>query len=77
MATLTTLVPYLVCGLIELRQSWRNAKAWALVSTIAAVYCAFAIWGSGLEVLMWCGVLAAVGVPVYYLRRRKAAPVTA
>ncbi len=70
MATLTTLVPYLVCGLIELKQSWRNAKAWALVSIIAAVYGVFAIFGSGLEVLMWCIVLAAVGVPVYYLGRR-------
>ena len=75
MATLTTLVPYLVCGLIELKTSWRNAKAWALVATIAAVYCVFAIWGSGLEVLLWCGVLAAAGVPVYYLGRRRAAPI--
>ncbi len=71
MATLTTLVPYLVCGLIELKQSWRSAKGWALVGLVAAVYCVFAIWGSGLEVLGWCLVLALLGVPVYYLGRRK------
>jgi len=73
MATLTTLVPYLVCGLIELKHSWRSAKGWALVGLVAAVYCAFAIWGSGLEVLLWCGVLAIAGVPVYYLGRSKQA----
>lgn len=71
MATLTTLVPYLVCGLIELRHSWRSARGWALVGLIAAVYCLFAIYGAGLEVLLWCGVLAALGVPVYYLGRQK------
>jgi APA family basic amino acid/polyamine antiporter len=70
MATLTTLVPYLVCGLIELRRSWRSARGWALVGLIAAVYCLFAIFGAGLEVLLWCGVLAVLGVPIYYLGRQ-------
>jgi APA family basic amino acid/polyamine antiporter len=73
MATLTTLVPYLVCGLIELRHSWRSAKGWALVSLVAAIYAVFAIYGSGLEALMWCGILTAIGVPVYYLGRPKRA----
>lgn len=71
MATLTTLVPYLVCGLIELKKSWRSAKGWALVGVIATVYCVFAIWGSGLEALMWCCVLAAGGVPVYFFGKQK------
>lgn len=74
MATLTTLVPYLVCGLIELKHSWRSAKGWALVGIVAVIYCVFAIYGSGLEVLAWCGVLTVIGVPVYYIgRSRKAA----
>lgn len=77
MATLTTLVPYLVCGLIELRHSWRSARGWALVGLVAAVYCLFAIYGSGFEVMAWCIVLAAAGVPVYYLGRRKKGVVTA
>lgn len=71
MATLTTLVPYLVCGLIELRHSWRSARGWALVGLIAAIYCLFAIYGAGLEVLGWCAILAVLGVPVYYLGRQK------
>ncbi len=70
MATLTTLVPYLVCGLIELRASWKSAKGWALVGLVAVVYAVFAIYGSGLEVLGWCVVLGVAGVPVYFLGRQ-------
>lgn len=71
MATLTSLVPYLVCGLIELKQSWKRARGWALIGLIAAVFCLFAIYGAGLEVLLWCGVLAGLGVPVYFLGRQR------
>lgn len=77
MATLTTLVPYLVCGLVELKTSWRSAKGWALVGLVAAVYCLFTIYGAGLEATGWCLVLAAVGVPVYFLGRRKPVAVAA
>jgi hypothetical protein len=36
---------------------------------LAALYCVFAIFGSGIEVVLWCGVLIAAGLPVYYLLR--------
>ena len=73
MATLATLVPYLVCGLIELKASWRSAKGWALIGIIAAVYCVFAIYGAGLEALAWCLVLAVAGIPVYFFGKQKSA----
>ena len=73
MATLATLVPYLVCGLIELKASWRSAKGWALIGIIAAVYCVFAIYGAGLEALAWCLVLAVAGIPVYFFGKQKRA----
>jgi APA family basic amino acid/polyamine antiporter len=73
MATLTTLAPYLICALAELKYSWRNARSWWVVALVASVYALFAILGSGLEVIVWSVVLAAVGMPVYYLVRRPAA----
>jgi APA family basic amino acid/polyamine antiporter len=73
MTTLATLAPYLVCGLAELKHSWRSAKGWAAVALVAVVYSLFAIVGSGLEALLWLVVLTVVGVPVYYLVRRPVA----
>ncbi len=74
-ATLTTLGPYLVCALAELKQSWRNARNWALVALVALVvslYALFAIFGSGLEVILWSLVLTIAGLPFYALARRQA-----
>ncbi len=70
MTTLTTLIPYLVCALAELKHSWRNARSWAVVALVAGAYSLFAIFGSGLDVLLWSGLLALIGLPVYYLLRR-------
>lgn len=73
MTTATTLGVYLFCALAEIRASWRSARNWAVVALVAAVYSLFAIYGSGLEVILWGLVLTAVGVPVYYLGRQRAA----
>ncbi|MDP3494715.1 MAG: amino acid permease [Hyphomonadaceae bacterium] len=72
MTTVACLVAYLVCALAELKHSWRNARAWAAVAVIAALYAAFAIFGAGQESLIWGFVLIALGVPVYYLGRQPA-----
>ena len=71
-ATLTTLGPYLVCALAELKQSWRNARNWALVALVVSLYALFAIFGSGLEVILWSLVLTIAGLPFYALARRQA-----
>jgi APA family basic amino acid/polyamine antiporter len=73
MTTLTTLLPYLVCALAEIKASWRNARAWALVALIAGLYALFAIVGSGLEAILWCAVLTGLGWPVYLLVKPRGA----
>lgn len=76
MATLATLAPLLVSALAELRHSWRDARGWAAVALAGALYAAFAILGSGVEVLLWGALLTVCGAPVYYLSRQaRSAPV--
>lgn len=72
-STLMTLAPYLVSALAEFRHSWRSARGWAALATAAALYACFAILGSGLEVIAWGLGLVALGIPVFYLGRQKAA----
>jgi APA family basic amino acid/polyamine antiporter len=69
MSTAIALIYYFFCALAELRHSWRSASAWAAVAAIACLYTAFAMFGSGLEVLLWGAVLMALGVPLFYLFR--------
>jgi len=71
MSTVCTLAPLLVSALAEIRHSWRSARAWALVALIGAVYAAFAIWGSGAEVIGWGIVLILLGLPVYWFGRQR------
>ena len=77
MTTVACLVAYMMCGLSELKHSWRSARGWAAVAVIAAVYSALAIFGAGQESLFWGLVLVALGVPVYFLGRRKSVGVAA
>lgn len=73
MSTMAYLVPLLVCAAAELRHSWRSARGWAGVALLAALYCAFAILGSGAETIGWGVLLLLAGVPVYFFGRAKAA----
>lgn len=78
MATAISLIYYFFCALAELKHSWRSARGWALVALFACAYCLFAMIGSGLEVLLWGGVLMVLGVPLYFvLPRRKPATAAA
>ncbi|MEZ5938292.1 MAG: amino acid permease [Hyphomonadaceae bacterium] len=70
MATATALAPYLIWAIAELRHSWRDARNWALIALIAAVYSLFALYGSGLEILGWGALVLVLGVPVYMVLRR-------
>jgi basic amino acid/polyamine antiporter, APA family len=70
MTTVACLVAYLACALSVIKYSWRDARAWAAVAVIAALYSAFAIFGAGQESLIWGFVLIALGVPFYYAGRR-------
>lgn len=73
MSTALSLFYYFLTAVVELRHAWRSARAWIFVALIACAYSLFAILGSGLEVLAWGLALTLVGVPVYYLCRRRSA----
>lgn len=73
MATSLGLIYYFVCGLAELRHSWRSARAWASVAIIGLIYSVFAMLGSGVEVLLWGVVLMAAAAPLYFLLRQPTA----
>ncbi len=71
MTTVAGLVAYMMCGLSELKHSWRSSRGWAAVAVIAALYSALAIFGAGQEPLFWGLVLVALGVPVFFLGRQR------
>ncbi|WP_417482075.1 APC family permease [Maricaulis sp.] len=73
MSTVTILLPLLVSALAELRHSWASARSWAIIAILATLYSAFAIYGSGLEVMFWGMVLMLVGLPVYVFGRQRKA----
>src|SRR5262249_37008385 len=64
---------YLFSALAELKNTWRSARGWTAIALFAVAYSLFAMIGSGLEILLWGGVLMAAGVPFYFLLRRKKA----
>ncbi len=72
MSTAISLIYYFFCGLAEIKHSWRSGRCWTLVALFACSYSAFAMIGSGLQVLVWGGVLTAAGVPLYFVLRRPA-----
>ncbi len=78
MATSLTLIYYFVISLVELKHSWRSAHGWAGVALAGCAYSLFTVFGSGLEALMWGGVVMAAGAPLYFVFRRSEAetPVT-
>jgi APA family basic amino acid/polyamine antiporter len=67
---LAILAPYLICALAELKHSWKSARRWAVVALFANLYSLFAIIGSGLEAMIWGGVLVIVGLPIHALMQR-------
>lgn len=69
MSTATALLPYLLCALAELKQSWGSSRGWIVLAFISVMYALFALVGSGISVLIWGGVLLAAGTPIYFLSR--------
>ncbi len=73
MSTLTLLAPLAVATLADIRHSWRRSATWAAIGVLALAYSAFAIIGSGLEIIAWGLLLMAAGAPVYYVARARRA----
>jgi len=72
MGTLSVLVPLLVSAAAEFLHSYKPAKFWAVIALLAGIYSLFAIFGSGLTVILWGLVLMLCGLPVYFWLKRNA-----
>lgn len=80
LATLSTLIPYLLSALSEIVQQRSDAERTGgekpplrsmAVALLALAYSAWAILGSGLEIIAWGTVLMAAGVPLFWWQKRK------
>ena len=73
LATLATVLPYLVCALAALKLKTRGtlaAGAWLLpTAVLATLYSGWATWGAGTQAMLWGLLLILAGVPVYFLSR--------
>ena len=81
LSTTACLVLYLLCSLALLRLQWtgqiglgaprKGTVAMAVVGVIATAYSLWAIIGAGVEAVLWGAVLLLLGVPLYFLVRKK------
>jgi len=80
LATLSTLVPYLVCSLCELMISVTTGKKIAenqslkvvILASVGFVYSIWATYGAGSDVVFWGFLLLVMGLPIYVWLRWQA-----
>jgi APA family basic amino acid/polyamine antiporter len=72
LSTATCLLPYLVSVLAWWRIDPRARLLRKLVATGALLYSAWALFGTGMESLLWGGVLVLSGLPIFLWQRRRA-----
>lgn len=71
LSTSACLVLYALCSIALLRLQWtgyslgRGTLGIAVLGILATTYSLWAILGAGVEALLWCAALLALGVPVY------------
>jgi APA family basic amino acid/polyamine antiporter len=74
LATVATLVMYVICGLACLRLMQQGAMprtaALAAAAMLGVIYGLWTFYGAGAEATGWGAVLLASGIPVYFLVRR-------
>jgi APA family basic amino acid/polyamine antiporter len=75
LATLSALLPYLMCALARIVLALRADRQISLsgfdfaVAGIAVVFAAWAIFGTGADAILWGGMLLLLGLPVYLMMR--------
>lgn len=78
LATLATLVPYVLSALVEIVVFAKKREASSrgkfiramFIAVIALLYSLWAVWGIGLETILWGAALLLIGIPVYiYLKK--------
>ncbi|MCB2113558.1 MAG: amino acid permease [Parvularculaceae bacterium] len=77
MSTLSSLLPYAVSALAEIKHSARKAPGWAGIALVALAFAIVAMAGAGFRTLAWGAALIALGAPAYFagrhIARRQAA----
>lgn len=81
-STSTYLVMYLCCSLAALKLCWKGAlgeagrrlSPYLLVAMLAAVYSMWTLFGAGATAFWWSMALFAIGLPVYWVMRRRPNP---
>ncbi len=73
LSTLSTLIAYAFCAMAELKFVHTNKKSQQkkyafLISFGTFLYAIFAIWGAGIEMIMYSVILIFIGTPIYLFK---------
>ena len=73
LSTLSTLIAYAFCAIAELKFVHTNKKSQQkkyafLISFGTFLYAIFAIWGAGIEMIMYSIILIFIGTPIYLFK---------
>jgi len=73
LSTLSTLIAYAFCAVAELKFSYsdqknKQRKYAFLISCGTFLYAIFAMWGAGIEMIIYSIILILIGIPVYVLK---------
>lgn len=80
LATVSALLPYLLCALARITLAWRERQSQPIgpfgfaVAGLATAFSAWAIAGTGATTVMWAAVLLVAGLPVFWWLRRREGP---
>ena len=74
LSTLSTLIAYAFCAIAEFKFVQTDEKNWErnnalLLSCGTFLYAFFAIWGAGIEMIIYSLILILIGTPIYLLKK--------
>jgi APA family basic amino acid/polyamine antiporter len=74
LSTLSTLIAYAFCAIAEFKFAKADAKNTQrnhalLLSCVTFFYAFFAIWGAGIEMIIYSLILILIGTPIYLLKK--------
>ncbi len=74
LSTLSTLIAYAFCAIAEFKFEKADAKSTQrnnalLLSCVTFLYAFFAIWGAGIEMIIYSLILILIGTPIYLLKK--------
>ena len=74
LSTLSTLIAYAFCAIAEFKFSRADEKNLQrnnalLISCGTFLYAFFAIWGAGIEMIIYSIILILIGTPIYLLKK--------